>query len=64
MKRYRINWISKRLGESYISAKNKKEAKKNANDILDYDWKKFALNTKWVISKIEIIKEADHEAPA
>ena len=60
MKTYKIIWHSIILGESKVHAKNKREAKSKAYDNLDYDWKKFNLNTKWLIRKIE---EASDEAP-
>ena len=64
MKTYKITWQSIIFGESKVRAKNKREAKTKAYDSFDYDWKSFSFNTKWLISKIEDYKEADHETPA
>ena len=64
MKTYKIIWQSIMFGDSKVYDKNKKEAKRRAYDRLDFDWNRFELNSKWFISKIEIIKEADHETPA
>ena len=64
MKTYKIYWNSLMLGTSKVKATNKKEAREKTIEGFDYDWKRFAFNTKWTIAKIEDYKEADHEAPA
>ena len=58
MKTYKIIWQSIMLGNSKVKAINKEEAREKTLEGFDYDWKRFAFNTKWVISKIEIIKES------
>lgn len=53
MKRYRVNWISKRFGESYIDAKNKKEAKKLAMEGKDEDFEESDYLDDWFVESVD-----------
>jgi len=64
MKRYKINWIAERFGESFTTAKSKKEARANTEIGLDHDFRDIDFMGNWQVESIEVIKEADHEEPA
>ena len=61
MKKYKINWIVERFGESFTTANSKKEARANTEIGLDHDFRDIDFMGNWQIESIEIIKEADHE---
>ena len=64
MKRYKINWIAERFGESFTTAKSKKEARANTEIGLDHDFRDIDFMGNWQVESIEVIKQTDHEAPA
>ena len=63
MKKYKINWIAERFGESFTTAKSKKEARANTEIGLDHDFRDIDFMGNWQVESIEVIEEADHEAP-
>jgi len=64
VKKYKINWIVERFGESFTTANSKKEARANTEIGLDYDFRDIDFMGNWQVESIEVIKEADHETPA
>ena len=57
MKRYKINWIAERFGESFTTANSKKEARANTEKGLDCDFRDIDFMGNWQIETIEVIKE-------
>lgn len=56
MKKYKINWIAERFGESFTMANSKKEARANAEIGLDYDFQDIDFMGNWQIETIEKAK--------
>jgi len=57
IKRFKINWVTKRFGESLTSANSKKEARKNAEEGLDHDFEETDYLGDWHIESIEKIED-------
>jgi len=53
MIRYKINWFSKRFGESYVSANSKEEARKIAEEGKDENFEENDYLGDWFIESIE-----------
>lgn len=59
MTKYKINWIVERFGESYTTAKSKKEARANTEKGLDHDFRDIDFMGNWLIESIEVDKETE-----
>ena len=57
MKTYKILWVTKEFGESFVTAKNEKEAHGIAKRGLDRDFERYDSNNDWEISGIQEVEE-------